>query len=561
MTAEEFTCAVLEPLHADASHGHSVLDSYSAGEPGAGGPLREVSDFRVELSERTAFLLGQEPQWSDIHSGRAVERENDQTLLASADRLLLAEHGGLLVVTGTAGSGKSTALKRLAARLVARGERVAWIDRDIETPPASIRAAMRDPASPRVLAVDDADSYGGQLSPTIREVLRSGRRCLVIVAIRSGRIDRVIKPQILEDVESAEIAIPHLGDRDIDLLIDALDRDNRLGVLKGKSIDQQRRAFRDQAGRQLLVAMIQATSGKRFEEKAADELRELEAEAHRVYALVSVASSLRFDLAKDEVCIAAGGSANEVLNALDRVLARRLVIQTSAGAVRSRHRVIAEIVRDDLQRSGELLGVLSSLVVLAAAKVRPGTRRSGARWRFLRNLLSHEFLLRVLDVEAARNIYGEIEDILSWDYHYWLQRGSLEVEAGDLALAENYLLQSRGLADEDPFVTTEWAYLLLKKATENPRALDSAARADEAIDLLEGLIAARGGIDSYPYHVLGSQGLSWSRRGIQSRTERERFLRKLLAIIESGHAKHPQNSELRILVSDIRREYLSLAVK
>jgi len=39
----------------------------------------------------------------------------------------------------------------------------------------------------------------------------------------------------------------------------------------------------------------------------------------------------------------------------------------------------------------------------------------------------------------ARDIYEELESILSWDYHYWLQKGSLEVEAGDIRLAENFL--------------------------------------------------------------------------------------------------------------------------
>jgi len=39
----------------------------------------------------------------------------------------------------------------------------------------------------------------------------------------------------------------------------------------------------------------------------------------------------------------------------------------------------------------------------------------------------------------ARDIYEELESILSWDYHYWLQKGSLQVEAGNIRLAENFL--------------------------------------------------------------------------------------------------------------------------
>jgi hypothetical protein len=92
-------------------------------------------------------------------------------------------------------------------------------------------------------------------------------------------------------------------------LLDVLDRENRLGLLRGKLRNEQRAAFRDQAGRQLLVAMIQATSGRRFEEKAVDELVELGADA-RAYGLIAVASAYRFGLQRNEILLGLGESTN-----------------------------------------------------------------------------------------------------------------------------------------------------------------------------------------------------------------------------------------------------------
>src|SRR6266849_453024 len=92
----------------------------------------------------------------------------------------------------------------------------------------------------------------------------------------------------------------------IDGLIAVLEKYNRLGILTGASMVERRKAFREQAGRQLLVAMIQATSGENFERKAQDQYVELERSQKYPYAPIAVATSLRNSLTKDEVLLAQG---------------------------------------------------------------------------------------------------------------------------------------------------------------------------------------------------------------------------------------------------------------
>ena len=132
--------------------------------------------------------------------------------------------------------------------------------------------------------------------------------------------------------------------------------------------------------------------------------------------------------------------------------------------------------------------------------------------------MNHAFLVRTVGVEVARNLYGSLETILSWDPHFWLQRGSLEVEFGDLNLAEHFLSMSRSFNPDDVFLQTEWAYLLFKKACNNPAAKDAVDMAKEAAESPETLMGRTG--DPYPYHLLGSQGLSWVRRGISTSREK-----------------------------------------
>ena len=50
---------------------------------------------------------------------------------------------------------------------------------------------------------------------------------------------------------------------------------------------------------------------------------------------------------------------------------------------------------------------------------------------------------------------AHLEDVLRTEYHYWLQRGTFEVQFGDLSLATNFLGQAHSLNPNDPLVATE----------------------------------------------------------------------------------------------------------
>jgi len=563
LTAEQFASDIILHMQDAVSSGQKVIvERHRAATTGTSA-LLEVADLAQNPSQPSEFLLGQEPIWADLQSERAIERECDKNLWSHVIRMLDDRKiARVLAVTGTAGSGKSTSLMRLALRLSAeRGCRVAWVDREIELSPRQLREAMLKETSPPVLAIDDADMYGGQVSSLAREITTSANAPIILIALRSSKVDRVLNPSLLQGVTIIEEAMPYLSDNDIDGLIDLLAKHNRLGVLRGKSKVECHRIFRQLAGRQLLVAMIEATSGKRFEQKIVEEFEDLSDLAKRMYATVAVATVFRFRLTKDEVLFSTDAISNEALNQLEQLIQRKLILcDASDGGLRLRHRRIAEILVEELQKNALLSDVLPGLTLLGTTKVSPELSRSSRPWRLLISLINHDFLGRALGLEGARNLYGGIEGALSWDYQYWLQRGSLEVEHGSINLAENFLNQARALNDSDAYVRTEWAYLLFKKAIESPRSAQARALIDEAKDILEDLILARGSFDSYPYHVLGSQGLSWSRRGYTTGTQRQEFLRTLVRKIENGVRQHPRNEELAHLLGDLKRELMMTAV-
>ena len=561
MSAETFANEVLVPLKGVVTEGLALLKSRTRFRDGAA-VLPEVADLARNPTQLSEYLLGQEPVWADIQSSRAIERTSDVDIWNDTKPLIgLPGAKDIVLITGTAGSGKSTALMRICLRLVTEGLRVGWVERDTEISPRDIRGVMHGSNPPNVLAIDDADMYGVELSNLLRDLTSRDPSPLILIAMRATRIHRAILPALLGGARIRERAMPPLENKDIESLLDTLDRENRLGYLKGKPRSEQEKLIRVQCGRHLLVAMIQATSNRRFEDKAVSELNELAQEEKLVYSLITITSSFRFSLARDEIVLAAGSdNANAVLNAVDRLAGRHLIIAVYGG-FRVRHRVIAEIVLEELRRVGRLRDAIQGLALLAATKVIPGAPRRERAARLLRAVINHDFLSRMIGPEAARNLYGGfLEGLLAWDYHYWLQRGALELEFGDLSLAEHFLDQANGLGGDDPFVKNEYAYMLFRKALEKPTSIDAPALVEQATGMLEELIYTRGVLDSYPYHVIGSQGLSWARHGIVEMRSKEIYLRRIDAILTDGITKHARSPELQTLRNDVKRAILMLAV-
>ena len=85
-------------------------------------------------------------------------------------------------------------------------------------------------------------------------------------------------------------------------------------------------------------------------------------------------------------------------------------------------------------------------------------------------------------------------------------------------------------------------------------------RVEEALRELEDAIERRGKTDPYPFHVLGSQGLSWVRRALMGSEDKARLLSRLANMVGEGVGHHPRDRSLAQLSEDLKREYLMIAV-
>jgi len=561
MTARDFAEQVLARLEDATAIGLRKL-SVTAGVRVQKPRLELVSDLATSPGLDSDFLLGTQPIWADVQSGRAIERRCDEDFFAHAkEKLESNDRRGVLIVTGTAGSGKTTSLMRLALRLSAAGRYdVGWIDNDSDLSPRAILSAMKNRHAPEVLAIDRAESFGSSLSNLLRDLGRLESNPLIVISMRSGRIDSVLNSYTLRNTKQHELTVPHLTNSDIDSLIGVLERENRLGVLKGLPRDEQRERFRRTARRQLLVAMISATSGKKFEDKIEHEYKELPADAQVLYATVCLSTQFGFPLTKHQIIRSVKGASNTDLNTIQRLVGRHILAELppKSGRLQPRHRMIGDHLVELLRIEGSLEKIVRGLGRFSTTLDINDLNRQRSR-RLRRGVLNHDFLSRTLGHAQSSAFYRELEDALRDDYQYWLQRGSLEVELGDLDLAENFLGQAKALDPGNPHIENEWAYLRFSQALGDPNTGHAEEMAESAMKMLTRLMRRPNG-SPHPFHVFGSQGLAWSRRGIRQSRKKGPFLRHLVAEVEKGVMRFPNERELRTLLSDLKREHLELAV-
>ena len=433
-----------------------------------------------------------------------------------------------------------------------------------------VRRAVESAEAIDTLYIEDLERLGQGTVRLLDDLSDSKPDLLVVATVRSGRFDRLgLGPYVEARSNAVDAVVPLLADSDIDALLDSLDHANRLGALKGKTRAQQHDVLASKSDRQLLVAMIEATSGQRFDARIDSECRELAAPSALIYAVVGLATTFRVRLTAQMLISAVGGEPADQMRLVNELERTHLVVRDSQGRLSLRHRVIAERTVEFFRRERMIETPLRGLAFAVATAARPGQLRATREGQALIRLINHDRLIEFLrsvdgsepDVVGIRGIYQELEPLLTQDHHFWLQRGSFETEVGDLDLAKNFIEQARGLAPEDPYVRTQWAYMTLKRASRRPDDPTSTASAAEAFSELTDVIEVRGRRDTYPFHVYGSQGLAWANRSGITPDEKARLLLHIRRIVDSGLELHRTNRELQQLASDLEREYLLTAVR
>ena len=568
-TRKEFCARFLAPLKAESQKGLIKIKQFSReSEPTSVPSVSHLMSLEKGRPSKS-YLLGSEPSWKDIYS-HSAERDKESEWMDKISAVCPNNNSrqspaSVFAFTGTAGDGKTSIAMRTAAQMTNKGKTVGWIDRDSNIAPHKILSLVENSEGMEYLFIDTPDIYGPSISQTISELALRSKLKAVFLAVRGGKADRLFQSPLFDkSIPFEEFSTYRLTDNEINKILDLLEDKNLLGSLKGKSREEQAAVFKSKSDRQLIVAMIEVTSGKNFTEKICGELEDLDGVSKQVYCLAAVAASRNHYLLREEILLGMrGDKSNNILNTIERMVRRGLLVESAGNkGLKVRHKVIAEKIAERLALQKQLMPCYTCLAYIAAIKSAEPTSEQKRMKRLLKTLINHDFLFKISsDPAEVQGLYESIEDFLTNDHHFWLQRGCFELENGSLNLARNYLNQSQSLNSEDPLVILSMEHLNFKEAVAGPSSEKSFILAKEAYENIVRLIERRGKLDPYPYHILGAQGLKWAKQGIKNPDERKKYLEGLLNILKEGAENHKLSNEIKDIKDKVQKEILHFFVK
>ncbi|BDM67204.1 hypothetical protein HEK616_06910 [Streptomyces nigrescens] len=490
------------------------------------GALRGIGVQRVaQLVQDTAaghasFLEGRDPTWGDIKSRKTSAQ---LSLVDAVGALIQPSAEGrmpVVLVKGSAGSGKTTALMQLAYRLHREGSHVGWVDRAANLTSGAVTAQTQQQNLDAVF-VDDVNIFTRSASDLMHSLNDDGKR-LVVAAIRVTRQSEIPAGFPAEVVSFDR----QLTDGDLKNLVKALQKNALIGDLKNyRSMQAKVDRLRALSEKGLLAAMIEAVTGSTLREKVASEYEDLgeHGEVYRwAYAAVCIVNS-------DDIFRQIGISSTGLLEvvsypdppdrshrvAIKGLQEMGLLVALPGGLLRCRQRTIADAVVHTVltKRLEELEIVMTKLLVSYAERACHIEDDQHPDRRAMIRLLSHNVMRDFgLPPEAARRTYQAAHELLQDDRHYWLQRAEFEIDQGRFDLARNYLAAGKGCrhGQDDRLLRTADARVRLRDSVAHPndvrRLQDAVAAAQELHEVVRGPDGRKA---PHAFVALARDGSSW----------------------------------------------------
>ncbi len=408
----------------------------------------------------------------------------------------------MFLIRAEAGAGKSVLLKRLAWTTACDFDQVSLFVEGRSLPAPSVFEELAGLLDGRLYVfVDDAADCVDQLRRIYEMAQRRGIPLTLILAERSSEW-HYSSASSLDHLVSDEYVVPYLSDTEISDLIERLTKHGALGTLSGISRGQQEDALRKRAGRQLLVALHEATLGKPFEEIVHDEYNALlPAAAQRMYLTVCflnwLGTPVRAGLVSRIHGITFEAFEKNFFKPLEHVVSAKLGFRGYDYEYSARHRHVAELVCqqvlvDPQLRFERFMHILGALNVSYETDRRAFTQMVKAR--VLIELFGERDLVRRV-YDAAIKIAPEEGNLL-------LQRAIFEVRAddGDLAAAARFLGEAERMLPGNSNVAHQFAELELRRAVLAPSRVAREGHLQHARKLIVPLLE-RKSRDAYAIHT------------------------------------------------------------
>lgn len=526
----------------------------------------KINPFGVARMKSKNFLLGTSPTWNDIYNNLDAPRKITQVLFEKVEEGFIDEPEKLLVfaLLGSAGCGKSTILKRLGLLLSQNGRTVFLSYSEYLPDWQSIVQTINGLNQKVILIFDNADLILTQLPNLVEELQICDVPPIIIISTRTNIFDRLTCK--LEPIANFyQYDTPNLDRDEIIEVINRLEENNLLGHLKGMSTSDRIREFEQRSKKQILVAMREATKGESFDEIIKSEFHEIvPLEAKFLTACIALTTDAGFTISKQDFVGFSDSSPAETLYYLERNL-HNVVIKAGPNQDRLllRHRTIAEFIINNCLDIVALKKVYLRILSSLAPEINVHDWQS-RKFSLYKEIINHYKVYKrfKLNIDHARELYESLVTYFNYDFQFWLQYGSLEMEGkgGSLELAENYLSQALSLKPSNCYIKNALANLYYRKSIETKNLGESISFREEANRIINEVFSLKNFDDAYTYHIYCKGNYNYIINCIDKLDLIKIELESLRKTIKLGTISYPANKKLKQISEVIEKAYLLTSI-
>ena len=469
------------------------------------------SSFATEKPDAKSFYSGYFSDWAPIAHGLDVERK--VTLEIQADSVFSEDaesanlHQQLFILKGHAGSGKTVALHRMAWDAgVELGLRVLVLRPTGMLSIQAVQEFLEKSGGRTYLYIDRILDYRNEVEALLRFSRQEKRQLTIVGTAREAQWNQT--GSTLDQFVSKSYQLRYLSEREIDDLLAKLEKNDALGSLKPLPPNERRMAMEHRAGRQLLVALHEATLGRPFSDIVFDEYNGIaDPLARSLYLTVAILHRLGVTARAGLISRIHGIPFRLFQERLFKPLERIVFAQRDTGAVDyvyvTRHQHVAEILferalRAPEERRDEYIRLVSML----------DTGYDSDRIA-LKGLTQARQLIQLFsDHGMRRAVMQRARDRFPADGALCQQAAILEMTAleGSLDLASKLLVEAQGLTPHNSSISHSRAELALRRAQHAVNPNERAHWYGESRRLALTL-ADNGAPTPHAYHTLMKVGL------------------------------------------------------
>ncbi|EKO3890992.1 SIR2 family protein [Vibrio metschnikovii] len=454
------------------------------------------------------FYKGFKPTWFDIMDGVPAYLEKTSSFYETALASNKPAPLDLFVMYGTAGAGKSTALRQLALRLSEEGDRHVYFIEEFKSDLQDLITELdyRN-EKPYYLFIDRINDIAFAVSKVIKSSKSSKA---IFITSENPKIWKTRVKDHLHDFVKDSIDISEITDSDAELILDKLRTYGNWTRLQKMSPRNRKIELLKKSKRQLLIGLLETTSGEGYQKIIQKDYKSIECPAEKSLLILAGLATTQGVSAHEVTLTRAMSFLGMNPNIYYVASAMDGLVEYKNGHVTTRHRVYMEnlfrfyVSNNDLYEA--ICAYIQAFSVYHFPIVKNISTSEFAIYKYLVNAKALKKLFKE-DKKSILSIYEKFEKAFENEGLFLMQYGLALRTFGENGPAYEKLKIAQQAFPESPHIEHALAMqriILACKEKDETIAMDLFSEAESVLSRLDSsnINPEYGGTDRYPIITL-----------------------------------------------------------